>query len=349
MRKLLLGILVICSGAMAAVADVVQLKSDRPESYVVQKGDTLWDISGMFLSDPWLWPDIWHINPQIINPHLIYPGDKLALVQVDGQTKVTVAERGPVKIQDTGGAIKMLPEVRTSPVDLAIPAIPLEKINAFLSKSRLLNSAKELEDAPYVLAGQERRIVSGAGDRMYARGSFNENDKVFGVYRAGDVYVDPETKEVLGMQARDIGTVRIASLDDDVATLIVNRSNEEIRVSDRLLVSEEQTLTSTFIPKAPAEKIRGQIIGVEGAVRNAGNMSVVVINRGKREGLQAGDVLEVAKAGETVRDRVKNQVVQLPDQKAGLLMVFRVFDKMSLGLILQTSVPLSTGDRVRNP
>lgn len=348
MRKLLLGILLVCYGALA-VADVVQLKSDHPDTYVVKKGDTLWDISSLFLNDPWLWPDIWHINPQIENPHLIYPGDQLALVQVGEQTKVTVTERAPVKLQDTGGPVKLLPEIRTSDLEAAIPAIPLERINAFLSKSRLLDSEKQLKSAPYILAGQDKRIISGAGDRIYARGEFKEGVKNYGVYRAGEVYVDPDTKEVLGLQARDIGSVRVADVEKDIATLIVNRSPEEMRIDDRLLESEEQSLVSTFTPKAPKEKIRGTIIGVEGAVRNAGNMSVVVINRGKRENLQAGDVLEIAKAGEIVRDRNKNQNVQLPDHKAGILMVFRVFEKMSLGLILQTDVPVAIGDRVRNP
>ena len=147
MRKLLLGILLGCYGAVVA-ADVVQLKSDHPDTYVVKKGDTWCDISSLFLQDPWLWPDIWHINPQIENPHLIYPGDQLALVQIGDQTKVTVTERGPVKLHNTGGPVKLLPEVRTSDLDAAIPAIPLEKINAFLSKSRLLDSEKQLKRAP---------------------------------------------------------------------------------------------------------------------------------------------------------------------------------------------------------
>ena len=339
MKKILLGILFTCV-SFAALADVVKLKDNHPNSYVVKKGDTLWDISTMFLHDPWLWPDIWHINPQIANPHLIYPGDKLTLVMVDGQIKLTVDERGPVKL---------LPEMRTEPIDAAIPPIPLEKISAFLSKSRILDSEKELEQAPYVLAGENRRIITGAGDTVYARGKFDKEETIFGIYRQGDAYQDPETKEILGIQARDIATVRMTSLNSDIATLIINRSAEEIRINDRLLRSENTNLASSFVPKAPNEKVKGQIIAVDGAVRNAGNMSVVVINRGTREGLEAGDVLDIAKKGEVVRDRVKKETVQLPDHKVGLLIVFRAFEKLSLGLVLRTNVALTVGDTVKSP
>jgi len=339
MRKILIGILFICLSAVS-LADEVQLRSDHPDTHIVQKGDTLWDISSLFLKDPWLWPDLWHINPQIENPHLIYPGDKLRLVKINGQPKVIVAERGPVKL---------LAEMRTQPLHAAIPAIPLEKINAFLSKSRIIENAKILEDAPYILASEDKRILAGAGDQVYARGDFEEGVSAYGVYRAGDIYQDPVTKEILGMQARDIASIRQLDMNEDVGTFVVNRSAEEVRVGDRLLASEIGSLSSSFTPKSPNTKISGQIIAVEGALRNAGKMSVVILNQGEREGLQAGDVLEIRKVGEVVRDNVKKQTVQLPGRKAGLLMVFRVFDKLSLGIVLETSLALAVGDKVQNP
>ncbi len=339
MRKILIGILFICLSAVS-LADEVQLRSDHPDTHIVQKGDTLWDISSLFLKDPWLWPDLWHINPQIENPHLIYPGDKLRLVKINGQPKVIVAERGPVKL---------LAEMRTQPLHAAIPAIPLEKINAFLSKSRIIENAKILEDAPYILASEDKRILAGAGDQVYARGDFKEGVSAYGVYRAGDIYQDPVTKEILGMQARDIASIRQLDMNEDVGTFVVNRSAEEVRVGDRLLASEIGSLSSSFTPKSPNTKISGQIIAVEGALRNAGKMSVVILNQGEREGLQAGDVLEIRKVGEVVRDNVKKQTVQLPGRKAGLLMVFRVFDKLSLGIVLETSLALAVGDKVQNP
>lgn len=339
MKKLLLSFVLVCV-SLSVFADNIQLKSDRPDTYEVKKGDTLWDISSLYLEDPWLWPDVWHINPQVANPHLIYPGDVLRLVWVDDKPKVTVAKRGKVKL---------LAETRTQTIDSAIPAIPLEKISAFLSRSRILNNVDDLENAPYVLAGEDKRIIAGAGDRLYARGDFSENDGSFGVYRLGATYQDPETQEVLGVEARDIATVRMVSLDADVATMIVNRSAEELRIGDRLLASESKSVSSSFMPKSPNQKIKGQIVGVESAVRNAGNMSVVVINQGEREGLEVGDVLEISKAGELVRDDVKKETIQLPDERVGLLMVFRTFDKMSLGLVLKTKKALSVGDKVSNP
>jgi len=339
MRKILIGILFICLSAVS-LADEVQLRSDHPDTHIVQKGDTLWDISSLFLKDPWLWPDLWHINPQIENPHLIYPGDKLRLVKINGQPKVIVAEHSPVKL---------LAEMRTQPLHAAIPAIPLEKINAFLSKSRIIENAKILEDAPYILASEDKRILAGAGDQVYARGDFEEGVSAYGVYRAGDIYQDPVTKEILGMQARDIASIRQLDMNEDVGTFVVNRSAEEVRVGDRLLASEIGSLSSSFTPKSPNTKISGQIIAVEGALRNAGKMSVVILNQGEREGLQAGDVLEIRKVGEVVRDNVKKQTVQLPGRKAGLLMVFRVFDKLSLGIVLETSLALAVGDKVQNP
>ncbi|HEY9034131.1 MAG TPA: LysM domain-containing protein [Pseudomonadales bacterium] len=346
MRTLLLAILLACTTGLA-MADTVQLKDGHPQSYTVKKGDTLWDISNLFLSDPWLWPDIWYLNPQIDNPHLIYPGDELSLVQVGDEQKVTVVERAPVKVKASDD-MKLLPQVRTNPIETAIPAIPLEKINAFLSKTRIV-SVEELDAAPYVLAGENRRIITGAGDQIYARGDFDPEHKIMGIYRAGETYVDPETKELLGFQARSIGSTRVATLTGDIATLVVNRSSEEIRINDRLLPSEEANVVSTFYPKAPAGKINGLIIGVEGAVRNAGNMSVVVLNVGERDGLEVGDILSIAQTGEVVRDRVKNQLVQLPDVRAGLLIVFRNFEKMSLALVLRSSTVVTIGDKVRNP
>lgn len=342
MKKLLLSIVLVCV-SFTAFADNIQLKSDRPETYEVKKGDTLWDISSMYLEDPWLWPDIWHINPQVANPHLIYPGDILRLIWIDDQPKVTVQKRGKVKL---------LPEMRTQTVDgaiPAIPAIPLEKISAFLSRTRILNDAEELEKAPYILAGEDRRIIAGAGDRLYARGAFGQDDSSFGVYRLGVTYQDPETQEVLGVEARDIATVRMVDLDADIATLVVNRSAQELRIGDRLLVSENKSVSSSFMPKSPNSKIQGYIVGVESAVRNAGSMSVVMINQGQREGLEIGDVLEISKTGELVRDDVKKETLQLPDERVGLLMVFRTFDKMSLGLVLKTKKALSVGDKVANP
>ena len=350
MKKLLVGLFLSCY-ACVLLAQAPELKKGHPDTYYVKTGDTLWDISNVFLQDPWMWPEIWHINPQVSNPHLIFPGDKLALVYVSNKDnqevpKLTVVERAPVKLTPAMG--KITPGVRSTAVTSAIPAIPLERINAFLTKSRVVNLGV-LNAAPYVLAGDKGHIVSGAGDKIYARGEFAEGEKVFGIYRQGEIYFDPETEEALGVQARDIGDGRVLAFAEDVATLIVNRSNEEIRINDRLLLTEEKTVTATFYPKSPNKDVKGFIIAVEGGVTQVGAMDIVALNQGERDGLAVGDVLAIDQAGEVVKDRVKNELIQLPDVKAGLLIVFRTFDKMAFGLVVTAHSPLRTGDKVRNP
>src|SRR5690606_13951506 len=202
--------------------------------------------------------------------------------------------------------------------------------------------------APYILAGEEKRLVVGAGDRAYARGQFEELTN-YGVFRKGDVFQDPITKEVLGIHALSIGAVSVRDIQGDVATLAVIRSSEEIRLGDRLLHSEDRAVDSTFYPSAPDSNIEGLILAVEGGVSQVGKMNVVIINRGEREGLLAGNILAIHKQGELVTDRVAGGRVQLPDERAGLLMVFRTFEKMSFGLVLEADRPLSTNDKVRNP
>lgn len=348
MKKLLLA-LIIGGCSLAAWADTLALKQGHPDTYVVKKGDTLWDISGAFLEKPWLWPQIWEINPQVQDPHWIYPGDVLKLVWVTTPTGEKqprlVVERAPVKVTQEG---RLQPRIRSEAIETAIPAIPLEKISVFLSKSRVVD-IEVLNQAPYVIAGDNKHIITGAGDKLYARGNFSSDQPVFGIFRPGKIYTDPETGENLGLQATDIGGGRVIDLHKDVATLVINETNEEIRINDRLLTSEEKKVVATFHPKAPSVEVTGQIIDVEGGVSQVGAMSIVAINRGLRDGMDVGDVVAVAQKGEVVRDRVQNQFVQLPDVRAGLMIVFRTFDKMSYGLVVSANRPLSVGDKVINP
>jgi len=339
--------------ALSSFAADVALKDGHPNEYVVKKGDTLWDISSTFLKEPWYWPEIWQMNPQVENPHLIFPGDVLHLVYDANGKPHIVSQRGDasrtvVLSPGDGSGDKMKPRVRTSPIDNAIPAIPLDKINAFLSHSRILEE-DTLQTAPYVIAGTSGRILAGAGDHLYARGKFDENEKVYGVFRAGQVFQDPLTKEVLGMEARDIASGKAVAFNGDVATFQMNSSREEIRVKDRLLPYTERKVMATFLPSAPKDTIDGLIIGVEGGVSQVGKMDIVMLNKGEREGIEIGNVLAIFKAGEVVRDQVNNELVQLPDNRAGLLMVFRTFHKMSYGIVLNASQPLAVKDKIRNP
>lgn len=341
----------VCLAAWAQSTGSLEqyLKPDHPEAYVVQKGDTLWDISGRFLSQPWLWPELWRVNPQIENPHLIYPGDTLRLVYIDGQPAL-VLERG-----DAGRTYKaspstdskLTPQVRATPLETAIPAINLDAIQGFLVQNRVVDPAL-LDAAPYVLEGESERLVLGGGDRLYVRGAMAES-QAYNFVRKGPLYVDPETGEVLGQEATYIGLGRVVSTSDDITTMFVNSTREEVQFGDRVLPTEERKVESTFFPSAPTGSVAGQIISVFGGVTQVGQFDVVVLNRGAREGIEVGNVLSVHRRGALAKDRIANQMVQLPSERAGILMVFRVFEKMSYGLVLETERPLAVFDEIKNP
>lgn len=338
MKKLAFTLFALCL-SVSALADEVLLKNSHPDRYTVVKGDTLWDISNTFLQTPWMWPEIWHVNPQIENPHLIYPGDVVKLVYLDGKPRLTL---------ERSGNLKLSPQVRAQPIGDAIPSIPLDEINNFLSRSRVVSSA-EMEAAPHVLTGAEQHLIVGAGDKLYARGDFSDGTQVYGVYRAGQRFIDPATNELLGLQALDIGTVKMITEQGDLGTFDVTRTTEEVRIADRLLPHEERAVDSMFYPSLPEDGLEGVIMAVEGGVNQVGPMSVVALNRGEREGVEVGNVMAIYKDGGVIRDSVKGDLVRLPDEKAGLLMVFRTFEKMSFALVLEASRPLAVNDKVQRP
>jgi len=359
MKKIVATLLGLWMLSALALAEDVAIRDGVPERYTVRDGDTLWGISAMFLRDPWRWPEVWEANPQIDNPHLIYPGDVIALVYVDGQPRLTierngqgVATSGPAagggSYPASGRIVKLVPRIKEIPHQEAIAAIPLDIVNTFLARTRVVQPG-ELEAAPYVLAGHERRLLSGGGDDFYVRGALQTGVDFYGVYRQGAPYVDDATGEVLGIKAEDIGSGQVKATDGDVATLQATRSEREIRVGDRLLVHEERRLDPTFFPVAPDADIRGKLIDVEGGVSQVGTLSVVAINRGLREGLDTGNLLAIYKKGEAVKDRMTGETLTLPSKRAGLLMVFRAFEKMSFGLVLTADRPLAVGDEVRLP
>nr|WP_324257119.1 LysM peptidoglycan-binding domain-containing protein [Cellvibrio fontiphilus] len=347
MKKILLAVAAASLISFFSWADDALLKTGHPDEYTVKKGDTLWDISGTFLNSPWMWPEIWHVNPQIENPHLIFPGDLIKLIYLDGQPRLTL-ERTLKMVPGAGGTTKLSPSIRVQNVDEAITAIPLDRIDAFLSRSRIVEPGV-LEASPYMLAGQQQRLIVGADDRAYARGSFDASYTNYGVFRKGQLFRDPVTKEVLGVHAQGIGSVSVSKMDGDIASLDVLRTYEEVRPGDHLLPSEDRSVDSIFYPSAPDVDIEAQIIAVEGGVTQVGKFNVVMINKGEREGLQIGNVMAIYRAGEIVTDRVRGGKVALPDERAGLLMVFRTFEKMSFALVLESDRPLAIKDKVRNP
>ena len=319
----------------------VELNEDVPETYIVKKGDTLWGISGMYLREPWLWPELWDANPQIDNPHLIYPGDELYLVWIDGQPRLRMRR---------GRDVKLTPSMRVEPLDLAIPVIPLDQIGPWLVRNRVMD-AQSINNSAYIVAGDERRLISGPGDRIYGRGAFPDGERAYGIYRVGENFVDPFTQELLGYQVRDVGSAKLLSSNrDDVTELEITRIAEEVMTGDRLLPQEERILDSSFHPQAPEREIvDGVMISVEGGLSQIGDMSIVVINKGKRDGLQIGNVLAVYQAGGKVFDKISESNVQLPDTRAGLAMVFESFEKVSYAIILKTTRPLKVFDLVKNP
>src|SRR5690606_24677834 len=212
-----------------------------------------------------------------------------------------------------------------------------------------MDDPEQLEAAPYIIGGEAESVVAGAGNRIYARGAVDESIPAYGIYRRGKAYTDPETGDFLGIHAQEIGNGDVLATERDITTLMVTRSRQEVRVGDRLLQSEERAVSSTFFPSDPEGVVEGLILDVPNGVTQIGQYDVVILNKGARDNLKEGNVLAIYKTGETVRDRVLNERVQLPDERAGLLMVFRVYDRMSYGIVLNAQRQLAILDKVRNP
>ncbi len=347
MKKMIFAVLALYVASFNAMAEDSPFKAGSPESYIVQKGDTLWDISGRFLDSPWIWPEIWHANPQIENPHLIFPGDVVRMVYIDGKPHLTVERT--VRLVPNSDA-RLEPTIRILPMEDAISAVSLDKIASYLSHSRII-MPEDKDAAPYILAGPERRIIVGDGDKAYARGEFDRDTRNYGAYREDEIFIDKETKEVLGIYALGVGNVRVKKygVDGGVSTLIVTRADEEMRAGDILLPTEGRAVDSIFYPSAPNEAIKGTILAVEGGVSQIGVMDIVIINKGLRDNIEDGHVLAVYKDGEEVRDRVAKDRVKLPDERGGLVMVYRTFEKLSFGIIMEAYMPLAVGDKLGNP
>jgi hypothetical protein len=347
-----LGLIFSCS---VAIADQVALNPDHPDRYVVVKGDTLWDIAGKFLSEPWRWPDVWQVNPQIKNPHLIYPGDTLVLSFVDGKPQITVAGRGtpmaPNKTDDLkGSVVKLSPKIRSTAISKAIPAIPIDAIQQFLTRP-YVTTEKELSEAPYIVQFADEHIIGGPRFRAYVRSIKGKTSKKFDIVRPGNPYRDATTGEVLGHEALFIASA-ILQRTGDPATVLLESSELEALKGDRLLPAVESKPLSTFFPRPPTRKIHGSIISVLNGVNEIGQYHVVVIDRGQADGVEVGTVLAIDQKGELIRDTVTEKstdTVQLPDERAGTLMVFRTFPRVSFALVMYATKAIHVNDRVRNP
>lgn len=358
MKKFIALILVGLMCFQQAYAGDSILRPGHPDKYDVKQGDTLWDIATMFLTDAWLWPEIWQVNPGIENPHLIYPGDEIRLTYVQGQPQLSVArgeasrtvKLSPEQSLVSGDRnIKMSPKIRRTELASAIPAIPLDAIASLLTTGRIVEQ-HTLDDAPHILAVKADRLLFGPGNGLYARGNWPiEEPSVFGIFRKGEVYIDPETGEVLGYEAREIGTASVDSREGELYSMTLTSVKEDVRIGDRLLPTEERRVESTFFPTAPLGEIDDVIMTVLGGVTQVGRNDVVAINRGLESDANVGTILAIHKKGKIVRDKVNNDSIQLPSERAGILMVFRSFDKMSDSLVLEIERALRVGDTLHNP
>ncbi len=306
-------------------------------TYTVKRGDTLWDIADYFLKDPWLWPEIWYENPDIRNPHLIFPGDIIELSYVNGRPRLQVGERGA----------RLSPRVRATPLEQAIPTIPFDAIRDFLRGPRVVDQAA-LAAAPYVLAFGDRHIIGANDSTVYVRRWGASDPRELAVLHPGRVYHDPDTGEILGYEAIYVADAKIEGKGDPVAA-VLSDNRQEVRIGDRLLPHQDRVLDTNFSPRAPDVPVAGHIIAVFNGVSQIARFQIVTLDRGGRDGIQRGDILTVMQAGEMVEDPFTEKLVKLPEREAGLVMVFDVYERLSYALVMKAERPMHVLDGVRSP
>ena len=323
---------------VARPSDVAQVREDAPLRYVVQPGDTLWDVSKRFLLEPWQWPEIWYVNDQVANPHLIYPGDVLTLIWRDGR---------PMVAREDLDVEYLSPRVRELPLEAAIPTIPLEAIRDFLRRARVV-SAEDLRTAPYVLGFADPRLVVGAGSEVYVRNMPADETYQYDAVRIGERYVDPDSGEFLGWEAIPVADMEVRRYGEP-ATAMVARSYRETRAGDRLLEPEPDAFTANFYPRPADAGLAGRIISVFDGVSQIGQYQVVTLSRGAVDGVEVGHVLNVFQSGRRTRDPYSGVHVPLPEVFAGTVMVFKLEERVSFALVVDAEREIHLYDRVRGP
>jgi hypothetical protein len=355
-----------------------ELSPNAPDNYTVKRGDTLWAISGLFLKSPWRWPELWGMNlDDIRNPHRIYPGQQLYLDKTGGRAVLRTRQAssdGPPT--DT---VRVSPRTRFETLaDASIPTLSPNAIEPFLAEAIIVDDAT-FSRAPRIVAAQEGRVLLSRGDRAYARGEYvggvatgkplsdaKGQPLDYRVYRDATALKDPTTQQILGYEAQYIGKAELmrgesvmqvegkdgkAQTEIVPATIDIVATKEEMRVGDRLMPEPARELVS-YVPHAPATRISGQVVSIYGsAVANAAENQVVVINRGAKDGLERGHVMAIVKDGERLADKTDSAKpqIKLPNERNGLLMVFRTFDNLSYALVLQITDGVKVGDRFVNP
>jgi hypothetical protein len=343
--------------AVPARAADVEVKDGVPGRYTVQKGDTLWGIAGRFLKDPWRWPDIWRMNrEEIKNPHLIYPGDVIVLDKLDGQWRLAV-ERPPTRLS---------PSVRVTPLDVeAIPTIPAGDIEPYLTRP-LITGPDGLVNSAEIVSGRDARVVRGEGDVVYVVGVDPKAGDLWYIYRKGRTFTSVDGSESLGVEQRFLGSAKVERFAP-VSTLRIATANEEIQVGDRLVPAPREQLMN-YAPHAPTRPIQGQVIATTRDSVEVGRGWIVTLDKGARDGLDVGSVLAIYRVVPPIPDPRPSTIpdildrsldqtkffqpertLNVPDERSGLLFVFRVFDRLSYGIVLNTTAPVFVGDYVRNP
>jgi hypothetical protein len=330
--------------------NAVVLAKDAPDRHIVVRRDTLWDISAKFLATPWKWPEVWQMNKdQIRNPHLIYPGDVVYLDKSGASPRLRLGKAVGGGEGQSIGPNKLEPMVRSEPIDRSpIPTISSQAIEAFLNRP-LIVEENGLNSAPRIIGGSEARLYLSSGDKIYVRGleKSAEPGSDWHIYRPAKPLLDPDTRKPLAYEAIYVGSAKFEKAGDP-ATMRITGMQEEVGEGDRLVLAE-RAKTFNYSPKPPEKPVMGKILSIYKGVSQAGKNSVIAMSGGKADGVDIGTVLVIKQVGRLVTDRQTAEKLRLPDESIGHVLIFRTFDKISYGLIMDSSGFPVIGDKVTNP